>query len=81
MSRETPMGGTGDGCDLGDDWRKSSYSMSNGHCVATARLADGRIGVRDTKAGATGPVLRFDPAAWTAFLGELRDPGSSSLGN
>ena len=48
--------------------------MSDGHCVATARLADGRIGVRDTKAGTAGPVLRFESAAWTAFLGELRDP-------
>lgn len=76
MTDETLMGGTGDGRDLGG-WWKSSYSMSNGHCVATARLADGWIGVRDTKAGPAGPVLRFEPTAWTAFLRELRDPGSS----
>lgn len=80
MAEETPMRGTEDGCYL-DGWRKSSYSMSNGHCVATAPLADGRIAVRDTKAGPTGPVLRFDPAAWTAFLQELRGPGSSAPGN
>jgi len=77
MSDGTPMVGTGGGCDLGGGWQKSSYSMSNGHCVATARLADGRIGVRDTKAGPAGPVLRFEPTAWNAFLRELRDPGSS----
>lgn len=81
MSDETPMGGTGDWPELSGGWRKSSYSMSDGHCVATARLADGRIGVRDTKAGTAGPVLRFESAAWTAFLRELRDPRSSSLGS
>jgi Domain of unknown function (DUF397) len=80
MSDGTPMVGSGGGCDLGGGWWKSSYSMSNGHCVATARLADGRIGVRDTKAGSTGAVLRFDPAIWAAFLQELRDP-ESSLGS
>jgi hypothetical protein len=81
MSDGNPMAGSGDECDLDSSWRKSSYSMSNGHCVATARLADGRIGVRDTKAGAAGPVLRFAPDAWTAFVRELRDAGSSPLGS
>jgi hypothetical protein len=81
MSDGTPLVGNGGGCDLGGDWRKSSYSMSNGHCVATARLADGRIGVRDTKAGPAGPVLRFDPASWAAFLQKLRDLDSSVQGN
>ena len=46
--------------------------MSNGHCVETARLAGGRVGVRDSKAAGRGPVLRFQPGAWTAFLAELR---------
>jgi len=77
MAEETPMGGTEDGCYLGGGWRKSSYSMSNGHCVATAQLAEGWIGVRDTKAGPAGAVLRFDPAVWAAFLQQLRDPGPS----
>jgi len=62
-----------------NNWQKSSYSMSNGHCVEVRRLADGRIGVRDSKA-IGGPVLRFEPTAWAAFLKGLRDSASSSLG-
>ena len=80
MSNGAPQAGNGDERDLGSGWRKSSYSGSNGHCVEAARLADGRIGVRDSKT-ADGPILRFTPVAWTAFLGELRESGSSSLGS
>jgi hypothetical protein len=69
----------GDNASVGDNgeeykpggWRKSSYSMSNGHCLETARFADGRIGVRDSKA-AEGLVLRFRPETWASFLAELR---------
>jgi Domain of unknown function (DUF397) len=51
--------------------------MSNGHCVETAVLAGGRIGVRDSHpAAAGGPVLRFGPGAWVAFLNELRSSPS-----
>ncbi len=50
--------------------------MSNGQCVETARLAGGRIGVRDSKAAA-GAVLRFEPEAWGAFLAELRTSPSA----
>jgi hypothetical protein len=80
MSDRAPQAGNGDERDFGSSWWKSSYSSSNGHCVEAACLADGRIGVRDSKV-ADGPVLRFTPAAWTAFLRELRDPESSSLGS
>jgi hypothetical protein len=65
MGDRTPEGDDGD---LG--WRKSSFSMSNGHCLEAARLAGG-IGVRDSKA-TDGLVLRFGSGAWSAFVTELR---------
>lgn len=64
-----------DGCDSSQqtdsDWRKSSFSMSNGDCVEVAHLADGCVGVRDSKA-TEGMILRFAPEAWTAFLEDFR---------
>ena len=75
MADRAPIGHDEGQCDTGD-WRKSSYSMSNGHCLETARLVGGRIGVRDSKA-ADGLVLRFEPATWSAFLAELRTAPSA----
>lgn len=74
MHIETPVGENGDKSPLGQGWRKSSYSMSNGHCLELARFAGGpEIGVRDSTAISTGgPVLRFEPQAWCAFLDEIR---------
>ena len=72
MDNRTPPGGDSDEFNSGNDsWRKSSYSMSNGQCVETARLAGGCVGVRDSTA-AQGPVLRFNPGTWTTFLAQLR---------
>ena len=71
----------GDRTPVGDNegWRKSSYSMSNGHCVETARLAGvagvAGVAVRDSQA-AGGAVLHFGPGAWSAFLAELRESPS-----
>lgn len=53
-------------------WTKSSLSYSNGDCVEVADLADGHIGVRDSK-DPEGPVLRFTSNEWTAFLGGARN--------
>jgi hypothetical protein len=47
---------------------ESSLSFANGGCVQVAKLADGRIGVRDSKDPAV-PVLRFSPSEWAAFIG------------
>jgi hypothetical protein len=52
-------------------WVKSSLSFSNGACVEVANLPGGAIGVRDSK-DAEGPVLRFTPDEWRAFLGGVR---------
>jgi len=57
--------------DAGLSWIKSSLSFSNGNCVEVAGLPDGGVGVRDSK-DPSGPVLRFTPGEWHAFIGGAR---------
>ena len=56
-------------------WVKSSLSFANGNCVEVAGLPDGVIGVRNSR-DPDGPVLRFTPAEWRAFLGGVRNAES-----
>lgn len=49
------------------NWRKSTRSGAQGQCVDVG-AGFGVRGVRDSKLGATGPVLRFDESAFVAFL-------------
>jgi hypothetical protein len=52
-------------------WRTSTYSGSNGGgCIETASH-DSRVLVRDTR-DRTGPILRFSPAAWRRFTGQVK---------
>jgi Domain of unknown function (DUF397) len=54
-------------------WRKSSYSGgSGGNCIEVADQA-GRVLVRDTKHGGSGPVLAFSPASWRELVTRLKD--------
>jgi Domain of unknown function (DUF397) len=53
-------------------WVKSSLSFCNSNCVEVASLSGGQIGVRDSK-DTEGPVLRFTPGEWDAFLGGVRN--------
>jgi hypothetical protein len=53
-------------------WVKSSLSFSNSNCVEVADLPGSQIGVRHSK-DAQGPVLRFTPDEWQAFLGGVRN--------
>lgn len=55
-----------------DTWVKSSLSFANGNCVEVADLRGGEIGVRDSRDSA-GPVLRFTPDEWQAFIGGVRN--------
>jgi hypothetical protein len=66
MGRLTPGTPGRPGSD--SNWFKSSLSFSNSNCVEVTSLADGGIGVRDSK-DPRGPVLRFTPDEWRAFLG------------
>ncbi|MGH3205176.1 MAG: DUF397 domain-containing protein [Streptosporangiaceae bacterium] len=52
----------------GSCWIKSSLSYAAGNCVEVASLSRGEIGVRNSR-DVGGPVLRFTPDEWHAFLG------------
>jgi hypothetical protein len=56
----------------GSYWLKSSLSYANGNCVEVTHLPGGEVGVRNSR-DSTGPVLRFTPAEWHAFLGGVRN--------
>jgi hypothetical protein len=56
----------------GPDWVKSSLSFSNGNCVEVASLPGDTIGLRNSR-DPEGPVLRFTPDEWHAFLGGARN--------
>lgn len=47
-------------------WFKSSRSAGGSDCVEVAHLANGQVGVRDSK-NPTGPTLVFTPHEWDAF--------------
>ncbi|MBM0231369.1 DUF397 domain-containing protein [Micromonospora sp. STR1_7] len=52
-------------------WRTSTRSGGNGgNCVEVATNLPGVVPVRDSK-DQQGPVLRFSPAAWTAFVASV----------
>ncbi len=54
-------------------WRKSSYSgASNGDCLEVSEAHPALVPVRDSK-DPQGPALVFDTAAWSAFVGAVRD--------
>lgn len=52
-------------------WIKASASDATSHCVEQRRFG-GVIEVRDTKDHGTGPILRFTPAAYVAWLDGAR---------
>ena len=78
MERLTPSGRPGRP-GPGSHWVKSSLSFSNSNCVEVASLPGGKVGVRDSK-DPEGPVLRFTPDEWSAFLGGARNGEFDSFG-
>lgn len=63
----------------GSHWVKSSLSFSNGNCVEVANHPDGGVAVRNSR-HPEGPVLRFTPDEWHAFLGGTRNGEFDSFG-
>ncbi len=53
-------------------WRTASYSDNGGNCVEVAGH-DRHVLVRDTQNRA-GATLKFTPAAWRTFAGQLKRP-------
>lgn len=51
------------------EWRKSSYTGSDGNCVEVA-WPDREIAVRDSKQP-SGPTLAFPTATWRLLMAEL----------
>lgn len=51
-------------------WRKSSHSGGGNDCVEIAAVGVATA-VRDSK-NPSGPMLRFGPAGWVAFIGLAR---------
>lgn len=62
-----------------ENWAKSSLSFSNGNCVEVANLPDGRVGVRHSK-DTRGPILRFTPDEWHAFVGGVHNGEFDAFG-
>jgi hypothetical protein len=65
--------------DSGPSWVKSSLSFANGNCVEVASLPGHTIGLRNSR-DPEGPVLRFTPDEWHAFLGGARKGEFDSFG-
>jgi hypothetical protein len=61
--------------DMNLQWRKATYSSSNGgNCIEVA-TADRTVAVRDSK-DPDGPRLAFGVRAWQAFATKLKGEGS-----
>ncbi|MGH3238018.1 MAG: DUF397 domain-containing protein [Streptosporangiaceae bacterium] len=52
------------------NWRKASYSNGGANACIEVASTD-TVLVRDTT-DRTGPVLRFSPAAWRRFAGQVK---------
>jgi Domain of unknown function (DUF397) len=52
------------------NWRKSTYSYSNGNCVEVG-TGQGVVAVRDSR-DAAGPVIDVTPRAWIDFTEYLK---------
>ena len=54
------------------EWRKSSYTSSNGGTCVEVGVGPQVVAVRDSK-DPGGPALVFSAAEWGVFIGYLKD--------
>jgi hypothetical protein len=47
--------------------------MNDSNCVEMARLTAGQLGLRDTKRGAAGPVLRLSRNELMTFVTKIKE--------
>ena len=73
------LGSPPEGPGSGPYWVKSSLSFSNGNCVEVADLPGRTIGLRNSR-DPEGPVLRFTPDEWHAFLGGAQNGEFDNFG-
>ena len=59
---------------LGPRWQRSSYCQGADSTCVDAAFINEHVYVRDSK-NPDGPVLRFDPLEWDAFLLGVRSGG------
>src|SRR6266568_671308 len=58
--------------ELDVQWRKSSYSNSQGNCVEFAAMADGSVAVRNSR-DPKGPALLYTRAEIVAMIAGVKD--------
>jgi len=63
--------------ELDAQWRKSSYSNSQGNCVEVSALADGSVAVRNSR-DPQGPALLYTRAEITALIAAVKDASSTT---
>ena len=59
------------------NWRKSTYSRSNGNCIEVG-TGQALVAVRDST-DPSGPVIDVSPRAWTAFTEQIKRAASRRL--
>lgn len=52
-------------------WRKATASDANSGCVEVAELADGSVGIRDSKTPSQ-PAIAVTAQAWASFLADAQ---------
>ena len=61
-----------DASTLRSAWTKSSFSGGNSNCLEYARMVEGTVAVRDSKAP-QGPAFVLSNAAWSTITNALKE--------